>query len=92
MARPQCDTPLVLFHISQSSPPVLLYGLYPWKLNCGQSIWNKTDVLLGTSWGIFEHPLGNLMGTHWKQEKKEEKNPSPPPPTPKVKNNPLNAC
>jgi hypothetical protein len=29
--------------------------LYTWKLSCGQTIWDKFEVLLGTSWGT---PLG----------------------------------
>ncbi len=78
MARPQCDTPLAFFHIGQSLPPAFLCSLYTWKLNCGQSICDKTDVRLGTSWEFFEQPLGNLMGTHWKQGEKKEKNPSAP--------------
>ncbi len=53
--------------------------------NFRQIISDKSVVLLGTSWGThckFEEPFENLMGTHWKHEKKKHKIP----PLPKTKN------
>jgi hypothetical protein len=45
-------------------------------LNFGQTTWDKTEVLLGTSretnWEL-EEPLGNTMGKHWEQGKKTKK-------------------
>ncbi len=43
-----------------------LSSLYPWEWTLGKTIWNKTEVLLGMSWGtIWElgEAFGNLMGT-----------------------------
>jgi hypothetical protein len=45
-------------------------------LNVGQSIWEKSQVLLrtsdeGTTWEL-EEPYENLMGTKWEQEKKQK--------------------
>jgi hypothetical protein len=36
-----------------------LFNLYALELNCGQTIWDKTNVLLGTSCGMH-------LGTFWK--------------------------
>jgi hypothetical protein len=44
-----------------------LFSLYTGELRFGQTMWDKTQILLGTSWG-----------THWKQVKKT-KNPYFPP-------------
>jgi hypothetical protein len=53
-------------------------------------------IKLRCYWEHLGEFLSNPLGTWWEhignRKKKEEKNPSPPPPTPKVKNNPLNAC
>jgi len=46
------------------------------KGNFGQTIWDKTQVLLGTSWGIWER-LGN--------KGKQQKNPCSPHPFKKKK-------
>jgi len=45
-------------------------------LNVGQSIWEKSQVLLrtsdeGTTWEL-EEPYENLMGTKWEKEKKQK--------------------
>jgi hypothetical protein len=47
-----------------------LINLYKWKLNFGQTIWDKFDAPLGTYWGIFwepdQNPIkhdGNTLGT-----------------------------
>jgi hypothetical protein len=50
------------------SPP---HKIYTWKLNCGQTIWDKTTLLLGTYWKLEEHD-GNKLGT------KKPKKPPPP--------------
>jgi hypothetical protein len=46
-------------------------------LNFGQTKWDKTQVLQGTSWGMHMGTLweldGNMSGTHWKQGKKKQK-------------------
>jgi hypothetical protein len=46
----------------------------------GKTIWDKTEVLLGTCWGTnwelgepFDKPHEKLMGTLWEQEKKTKK-------------------
>jgi hypothetical protein len=58
-----------------------LFSLYPWELNFGQTIRDKTQVLLGTSSGahlgtVWEldartlrtgKPFGDMVGTHWEQ-------------------------
>jgi hypothetical protein len=46
------------------------------ELNFGQTISDKTQVLLGT--------LGEILGTHWEQGGKT-KNPSPPTPSKRKK-------
>jgi len=43
-------------------------------MNFGQTIWDKTLVLLGTSWGTH-------LGT------REKNNPVPPPPRPPIEKN-----
>jgi hypothetical protein len=45
----------------------------------GQTIWDKTQVLLVTSWGTHLEQFGNLMGIHWEQGKKNKNSLSPPP-------------
>jgi hypothetical protein len=39
------------------------------EFNFGQSIWDKSVVLLETSWGTLCDLDGNLMGTHKEQQK-----------------------
>ncbi len=48
-----------------------LFSLCTGKLNFGQTIWDKTQVLLGTSWELH-------LGTHWEQRNKTQ-NPWPCP-------------
>jgi hypothetical protein len=36
--------------------------LYTWKLNCGRTIWDKIELLLGTSWGTPLELDGNTLG------------------------------
>jgi hypothetical protein len=48
-----------------------LFSIYTGELNFGQTIWDKTQVLLGTYWGMH-------LGTHWEQRNKTN-NPCPPP-------------
>jgi hypothetical protein len=51
-----------------------LFSLYTWELNFGQTIWDKTQELLGTSWGMH-------LGTFWEQGKNTKESlffPSPP--------------
>jgi hypothetical protein len=59
-----------------------LYTLYTWKLDCGQTIWDKMEVLFGTSrwtlWAWWEH-IGNIT------KQKMPSTPIPPPPKPKRK-------
>ncbi len=45
-----------------------LFSLYSWELNFGQTLWNKSEVLLGTSWELGE-PYKNKMRTHWEPQK-----------------------
>jgi hypothetical protein len=55
------------------TPRFHLFNLYTWELNFGQTIWDKTQVLLGTSW---EH-----IWEHFKNKGKTQNNPcSPLPP------------
>jgi len=39
-----------------------IFNLYTLELNFGQNIWDKFEVLLGTSWGTFCEFHGNPMG------------------------------
>jgi hypothetical protein len=55
------------------------------KLNCGPSIWDKTEVLLGV-WGTFWEHIGNI------EEKKKRKIPPHTKPKRKKKTGPPNAC
>jgi hypothetical protein len=41
------------------------------SLTLGKTIWDKTQVLFGTSCGTNWEPFENLMGTHWEQEGKK---------------------
>jgi hypothetical protein len=41
-------------------------------LNIGQTVWDKIEVLLGTS-QEFEEPHGNMMRTDWEQVRKKTK-------------------
>ncbi len=65
-----------------------IFSLYTWELSFGQTIWDKTQVLLGISCGMhlktlwkLGNPLRiwelieNMMGTHWEKGKKQKKNP-----------------
>jgi hypothetical protein len=49
------------------SPRFHLSTLCTWELNFGQTIWDKTQALLGASWemhvGTFWEHFENLMGT-----------------------------
>jgi hypothetical protein len=49
-----------------------LFNLYTLELNCGQTIWDKTKVLLVTSWGthlgIFWKLDGNVLGRRGKHK------------------------
>jgi len=54
-------------------PMAHLFSLYTWKLNFGQTIWDKIEVLLvlwrtswETTWQLGE-PNGNMMRTQWEQ-------------------------
>jgi len=58
------------------------FHLHTWKLNCGQTVWDKIEVLLGTSWGRGN--LGSFIGilplpTPGPQTHPRKKNPKPPP-------------
>jgi hypothetical protein len=71
-----------------------LVSLYTGELNFEQTILNKTKALLGTSRGTHLETLwelrhfGNMMGTHWEQEKKNKKSLSTiPPPLPQKEKN-----
>jgi hypothetical protein len=46
-----------------------LFSLYTWELNFGQTIWDKSEVLLGRSWRRIWEPCENMMRTHWEQGK-----------------------
>jgi hypothetical protein len=50
-------------------------------LNFGQTIRDKSEVKLGTSWGTFWKPHENMMRTHWEQWTKKKSlfrsNPTP---------------
>jgi len=46
--------------------------IYTSEFSFGQIIWDKIELVLGTSWGItleLVECFGNLMGTHWEFEK-----------------------
>ncbi len=54
-------------------PMAHLFSLYTWKLNFGQTIWDKTKVLSvllrmswETTWQLGE-PNGDMMRTQWEQ-------------------------
>jgi len=71
-------TPPCTIKKQMCSPIAHLFSLCISELNFGQTIWEKSVVLLGISWGTtwgLEEPFGNLMGTHWEQGK-NQKNPS----------------
>jgi hypothetical protein len=62
-----------------------LCSLYLWKFNCGQSIWDKSVVLLETYWEEFGNlegtPCkvdGKTVGTNWAKQIPLPKPPSPP--------------
>jgi hypothetical protein len=42
-----------------------LFSLYTWELNFGQTIWDKIEVLLGTSYGTY-------LGTWWEHISNKE--------------------
>ncbi len=60
---------------NKCSPDSYLFSLYTWELNFGQTVWDKTQVLLGTSWGIH-------LRTFWELDGNKGKNKNPPPPSP----------
>jgi hypothetical protein len=45
-----------------------LFSLYTWELNFRQTVWDKSNVLLRTSWGITWEPFGNLIRTSWEHD------------------------
>jgi hypothetical protein len=45
-----------------------LFNLYTWELNFGQTIWDKTQVLLETSWGTLWELDGNTLRTKGKKK------------------------
>jgi hypothetical protein len=49
-------------------------------LNFGQSIWDKSEVILGTTWGTSWEEVRNMMG-----EREKAKNSSPTPSFPRRK-------
>jgi hypothetical protein len=58
--------------VSVQSWAYLPYSLYMWKFNFGQSIWDNSVVLLGTSWATqweLGKPFDNFMGTHLEKQK-----------------------
>jgi hypothetical protein len=68
-----------------------LFSLYPGQLNFGQTVWDKTQVLLGTSWGThlrtwWEH-AENALGTRERYKKI-----IPPTPPRKGKNSVHHEC
>jgi hypothetical protein len=60
-------------------PLPYLFSLHTWELNFGQTIWDKIEVRLWTTWEL-EEPCENMMRTHWEQGKKQEITPPTPPP------------
>jgi predicted AlkP superfamily phosphohydrolase/phosphomutase len=52
----------VLLHASSG------FGLYTWELNFGQTIWDKTQVLLGTSWRMHLGTIWEQMGNKGKKQ------------------------
>jgi len=80
---------------NKNKSTLLNYSWYTGELNFGQTIWDKTQVLLGTSWGTHLGTLweldGNMTVTHWEQAEKT-KNPSLPLPLQKEKNWVVHDC
>ncbi len=66
--------------LQMCSPMTHLCSLYTWELNFGQTICDKSEVLLQKYWGITWEPHGNMTGTHWEQGGKNNNVPSSPPP------------
>jgi hypothetical protein len=64
-------------------PMAHLFSIYTWKLNFGQTVWDKSEVLLGTFWGTTWKPgapCANPMETHRKPDgnkERKQKIPSP---------------
>jgi len=52
-------------------PIAHLFNLYTWELNFGQTIWNKTKVLLGTSYGMYLRTLWEHDGHTLRTKKKK---------------------
>ncbi len=78
--------------------PIHFWKQARWKDNICQSIWDKSEVLLGTFWGKCWE-IGYLLGTHWKHSgnklnkwKNEKFLHLPPPPPPKRKKLRLLEC
>jgi hypothetical protein len=70
-----------------------LFILYIGVLNFGQIIWDKTHVLLGTSWGTHVGTFWELNGNIWEHIKnKGKKQKTPPTPPPKGKNRAHHEC
>jgi len=51
------------------SHTILLFSLYTFELNFGQTIWGKTHVLLGTSRGQYFRTLWEYDGNKGKKTK-----------------------
>jgi hypothetical protein len=68
------------------SHTILLFTLYTCELNFGQTIWGKTHVLLGTSWGQHFRTLWEYDGNKGKKTK------ILPPPPQKEKNWTVHEC
>jgi hypothetical protein len=72
---PNCKINKLYFPIAN------LFILYTWELNFGQTIWDKIEMLLGTTylknnlgtWGISLEDDENMLGTHWEQGRKTKK-------------------
>jgi hypothetical protein len=54
-----------------------LFSLHTWEFNFGQTICDRTEVLLGISCGDNLRTWENPMGTHWEQGEKAKYNPPP---------------
>jgi hypothetical protein len=56
------------------SPMAYLFSSHTWELNFGQTICDRTEVLLGISCGDNLRTWKNPMGTHWEQGEKPKYN------------------
>jgi hypothetical protein len=73
---------------TNADPLCLPFQFIYWRVELGQTIWDKTEVLLGTSWKL-EEPHGNTLGT--KGGKKKSSHPTLLSPPPQKKKN-MSAC